>query len=55
MTVLILEGEEANALIQYLETHEDDIALRMDDFGELRGIFKVVMAKFPVKHLQVVK
>ena len=54
MTVLILEGEEANALIQYLETHEDDITLQLNDFGELRGVFKVVMAKFPIE-IKVVK
>ena len=32
----------------YLERHEGDITLEIDDFSDLRGIFKVMFGRKPV-------
>lgn len=38
---------EYRKLISYLELHEDDIALGINDFGDLKGIYISILKKEP--------
>lgn len=39
--------EEANALIEFLMNHENDIYNQIDDFGELASLFEAVFTREP--------
>ena len=42
-----LDPASARVLTKYLMDHEDDIALQMNDFGDLTGLFKHVFGRSP--------
>ena len=44
-----LDQESARALTEYLKAHEDDIAMDINDFGTLTGLFKHVFLHPPRK------
>ena len=35
-------------LMEYLERHEQDIALEINDYGDLRGLFVQILGRWPV-------
>lgn len=46
--VKLLTKEAEQDLKEYLEFHEDDIALGIDDFAELRSVFIVMFNRQPI-------
>lgn len=46
-TELVIDDEALEDLIEFLEYHEEDIADRINDFGDLKAIFIEIMTREP--------
>ena len=38
---------EYKKLVNYLESHEDDIALSINDFSDLKGVYTAILKREP--------
>lgn len=45
--VIEISTLECKELIDYLKSHEDDIALGINDFGDLRSVYIAIFKKEP--------
>ena len=43
----VISAESAAKFVDWLESHEDDIATGINDFSELSGMFKEVFGRLP--------
>lgn len=45
--LIIAGGDSVPALLSYISSHESDIALSLDDYGELKPVFRALFGREP--------